>query len=205
MRRISSALVVLLSASAAYADSPPTDHIVIDVITVNGTGCPPNTAAVTMSPDNTEFTISYSAYTAQVGVGASSIDFRKNCNLNLLVHVPSGFTYEIASVKYRGVASLAAGATGLVRETFFFQGQTPFPFPARRFSGSFSGDWEFTDNVTETTTPPLCGPLRNLNINTELRVDIGTSDPTTTTSFITMDSIDGAITTTYRFQWRRCP
>jgi len=69
MWRISTALVVLFAASWAYADSPPTDRIIIDVITVNGTGCPAGTAAVSVLPDNTGFTLSYAAYTAQVGVG----------------------------------------------------------------------------------------------------------------------------------------
>ena len=205
MWRISSALVILFSASLVHADPPPTDRIVVDVITVNGTGCPANTAAVAVSPDNTNFTVSYAAYTAQVGVGTSSRDFRKNCNLNLLVHVPSGFTYRIPAANYRGFASLAAGATGVARGRWFFQGQTPGPFRERRLSGPLSDDWEFTDNVIETTAPLPCGQVRNLNINTELQVDAGTSDPTTTSSLITMDSTDGAITTTYFFDWRQCP
>jgi hypothetical protein len=46
-----------------------------------------------------------------------------------------------------------------------------------------------------------CGERRNLNINTELRVSKGTS---TDASFLTMDSIDGSIETTYHFAWRAC-
>jgi len=203
MWRVSSALVVLLSASATYADSPPTDRIVIDVITENGTGCPAHTAAIAVSPDNTEFTVSYAAYTAQVGVGARSIDFRKNCNLNLFVHVPPGFTYTIASTEHRGFASLATGASALVRTSHFFQGETPPPFLQHRLSGPYLDDWDFLESVITFPATPSCA-RRNLNIRTEVEVNAGTSDPTTTTSFVTMDSADGVTTQTYRFEWRQC-
>jgi hypothetical protein len=46
--------------------------------------------------------------------------------------------------------------------------------------------------------------LRNLNINTELRVSAGTSNPATTTSFLAMDSTDGDINTVYHFHWEHC-
>jgi uncharacterized protein DUF4360 len=50
-----------------------------------------------------------------------------------------------------------------------------------------------------------CGVLRNLNINTELRAMAGKSNTATTTSFISMDSTDGAINTVYHFAWAQCP
>src|SRR5689334_5226828 len=114
------ALAIPMSGSPASAlpdwnEPVPPDKIVIDVATVNGTGCPAGTAAVAVSHDNTAFTVTYSQYTAKVGVGAGPTDFRMNCQLNLKVHVPQGFTYGIASADYRGFASLAKGATSLER------------------------------------------------------------------------------------------
>jgi len=206
MLKIASGLVVVSwFASSAYADPPPTDHIVIDVITVNGSGCPAGTAAVAVSLDNTAFTVTYSNYLAQVGVGSIPTDFRKNCQLNILVHVPMGFTYAIASANYRGFASLAAGATGLERANYFFQGQAPTSFIQHPFAGPMADDWQSTDttDLAALVFAP-CGVQRNLNINTELRVSAGTSDPTKTTSFMTMDSTDGQITTTYHFAWMQC-
>lgn len=206
MKKIGSGVVLLLLlSSSAYADPPPSDHIVIDVITVNGSGCPAGTAAVAVSPDNTAFTVTYSAYLAQVGVGATATDFRKNCQLNLLVHVPQGFTYAIAQANYRGFASLASGATALERASYFFQGQTPTAAIDHPFSGPFEDDWETTDStdLAALVFAP-CGMQRNLNVNTELRVAAGTSDTKKTTSFMAMDSTDGAITTTYHFAWMQC-
>jgi hypothetical protein len=197
--------MMLLFASSAYADAPPTDHIVIDVITVNGSGCPAGTAAIAVSPDNTAFTVTYSNYLAQVGVGAAPTDFRKNCQLNLLVHVPQGFTYAIAAANYRGFASLAAGTTASERAGYFFQGQAPTATIIHNFTTPMLDDWQTTDttDLAALVFAP-CGMQRNLNINTELRVAAGTSDPTKTTSFVSMDSTDGAITTTYHFAWMQC-
>ncbi|MEU0276668.1 DUF4360 domain-containing protein, partial [Streptomyces sp. NPDC006307] len=101
------------SAATTRAIVAPPDKIVIEVATVNGSGCPLGTAAVAVAPDNTAFTVTYSDYLAQVGVGAEPTDFRKNCQLNLVVHVPQGFTYAVASADYRGYASLAAGASAV--------------------------------------------------------------------------------------------
>jgi hypothetical protein len=49
-----------------------------------------------------------------------------------------------------------------------------------------------------------CGVQRNLNVNTELRVSAGTSDPTSTTSFMVMDSTDGSLSTVYHLTWMQC-
>ena len=203
------ALIVTLGSPASarsWPTTPPPDKIIIDVVTVNGSGCKPGTAAVAVSPDNTAFTVTYSEFLAQVGVGSTPTDFRKNCQLNLLVHVPQGFTYAISETDYRGFAHLERGASGQEKANYYFQGDqqtTPVSHP---LNGPYDEDWQFTDknDVAQLVYLP-CGETRNFNINTELRVSGGTSDTTKTTSFIAMDSTDGAITTTYHFAWKECP
>src|SRR4051794_19313994 len=126
---------------------PPTDRIVIDVVTVNGSGCPAGTAAVAVSPDNTAFTVTYSAYTAMVGVGATTLDARKNCQLNIVVHVPTGFTYAIGQVDYRGYAEVVPGATVTERANYYFQGQSQTVYASHTFKGPLADDWQATDEV----------------------------------------------------------
>ncbi len=185
---------------------PPNAQITIEVITVNGSGCPAGTAAVAVSPDNTAFTVTYSEYLAQVGVGAKPTDFRKNCQLNLKVQVPQGFTYAISQTDYRGFAHLETGAMATERANYYFQGSSVTSYIAHPLVGPLDDNWQATDIVD---VPLLvyapCGELRNLNINTELRVAAGTSDPTKTTSFVSMDSTDGSLSTVYHFAWRQCP
>ena len=202
----------LLSAAPAQAKiiflpvPPPTDKIVIDVVTVNGTGCPPGSAAVAVSLDNEAFTVTYSVYTALVGVGSTSTDWRKNCQISLVVHVPAGFTYAIAQTDYRGFADLKQGATGLERANYYFQGQSPTAYMQHTIPTLTQDDWQFTDttDIAALVYAP-CGAQRNFNINTELRVNAGSSDVKKQTSFVTMDSTDGSLSTKYHFAWAQCP
>jgi len=195
-------------ATAGSSDEfvPPPDKIVIDVVTVNGSGCKPGTAAVAVSPDNTAFTVTYSEYLAQVGVGSKPTDFRKNCQLNLRVHVPQGFTYAISQVDYRGFASLAKGASAISRANYYFQGSSQTAHRQYQINGPLEDSWQDTDKIPfDQLVWKKCGEERNININTELRVNKGTSDPKKTTSFVTMDSTDGSIKTIYHFSWKKCP
>jgi hypothetical protein len=201
---LGSALMGSSSASVVVTD-PPDDKIVIDLVSVIGSGCPQGTTAVAVSPDNTAFTVTYSDYLAQVGVGAKPTDWRKNCQLNIIVHVPQGFTYAIASVDYRGFAALQPGSYVIQRAGYYFQGSPETHYTQNRFDGPKEDNWQKTD-VTglDALVYAPCGELRNFNINTELRVYAGSSDPKTTTSFFTIDSVDGELETTYHFAWKKC-
>ncbi|USX52457.1 DUF4360 domain-containing protein [Lentzea sp. HUAS12] len=200
---LASAIVI---PPGAPNETPPPGHITIDIVTVNGSGCPAGTAAVAVSEDNKAFTVTYSDYLAQVGVGARPTDFRKNCQLNLRVNVPQGFTYGIAQADYRGFAHLERGAYAIQKANYYFQGMSQNDSAQHRYNGPHSDDWQATDTteVAAIVYSP-CGEKRNFNINTELRVYPGTSNTATTTSFVSMDSTDGAIDTTYRFSWKTCP
>ncbi|MBQ0985661.1 DUF4360 domain-containing protein [Streptomyces sp. F63] len=192
-------------ATPPYFTDVPTDKMIITVATVNGSGCPAGTAAVAVSEDNTAFTVTYSDYLAMVGVGAKPTDFRKNCQLNLAMQVPQGFTYAIAKVDYRGYAYLEDGASAMQKASYYFQGASNTDSRQEQFAGPLDDNWQ----VTHTTELPAlvwapCGEIRNFNINTELRVNAGTSDTKETTSLMTMDSTDGSVDTTYQMAWKRC-
>lgn len=184
---------------------PPTERITIELVTVNGSGCPAGTAAVAASLDNTSFTVTYSDYLAVVGVGASSTDFRKNCQLSVQIHAPQGFTYAIAQADYRGFAHLEDGATGLQRASYYFMGESATVPVSHSFKGPYSDNFQTTDitDVASLVFAP-CGETKNVNINTELRVSAGTSDPTKTTSFMAMDSTDANVSTVYHLAWEQC-
>ena len=203
-------LTTALPAHAASSpsggfDDPPPDKIIIKVATVNGSGCPQGTTAVAVSEDNTAFTVTYSDYLAQVGGNSDPTAFRKNCQLNLVVHVPQGFTYAIASADYRGFASLQSGASAMQRASYYFQGSPQTAYRNHSYSGPLNDNWQATDSTdwAQLVWAP-CGVQRNFNINTELRVSAGTSSPDKV-SFMTMDSTDGDISTVYHLAWKECP
>ncbi|BAL87822.1 hypothetical protein AMIS_26020 [Actinoplanes missouriensis 431] len=200
------AALAATAVPAAAAPAPlPVDKMVIDVVAANGSGCPLGTADVTVSPDNKAFTVTYSEFTAQVGVGARPLDFRKNCQLALNVDVPQGFTYAIARTDYRGFVRLEKGASATQSSFYYFQGDLQTHKTRHDFTGPADGDWQRTDTIGISSVSFLpCGERRFLNVNTELRVNAGWSDRKKTTSFLTMDSTDGNLDTVYHVAWRKC-
>ncbi|GAB2868818.1 DUF4360 domain-containing protein [Lentzea nigeriaca] len=198
------AALFTLSSAPAHADTIPSDRVTIDVVTVNGSGCRQGTAEVIVSSDNTSFWVIYSDYLAQAGKGASATDFRKNCQLNLQVNIPQGFTYGIAEATYAGFAHLERGATGNQWVNYYFQGQSANNVKKQTFAGPYDDNWSVTHRTefADIVYAP-CGEKRNLNVNSALRVDKGTSD-TNTNSFMTMDYQRGEVRTLFHFSWKRC-
>jgi hypothetical protein len=200
---------LLLASLAGPMQAPAVpfsaDKITIDVVSANGSGCPADTAVVDVSPDGTAFTVTYSQYTAQVGVGAEPTDFRKNCQLGLNVHIPQGYTFAITEADYRGFSDLAPGAIGYETANYYFQGNQQTTRIQHKLTASGERYWQTKDTVgIAARVYRKCGELRNLNINTELRVSAGKSNPKKTTSFVTMDSTDGNINTVYHLAWKKC-
>jgi hypothetical protein len=198
------ALALPLLPGAAFADdsAPPTSRITLDVVTVNGSGCPAGTATVTMLSDNTGFRINYTAFRAEDGGTADPTSIRKNCQVNLNVHIPGGFTFAVAKADYWGKLHLESGATALERSNYYYQGSSDNNYVEHSFSGPSDGTWHAIDvtEAAELVYAP-CGAVRNLNINTELRVDAGTS---TAKSYISMRASDGDVYTIVNFAWKTC-
>ncbi|MCB5164690.1 DUF4360 domain-containing protein [Streptomyces bambusae] len=193
------------TAGTTTLPTPP-DKIVLELVTVNGSGCPEGTTTVDVAPDNTAFTVTYSDYLARIGPGSPATEFRKNCQLSLRAHVPGGFTYAIVKADYRGYAFIQPGANAVERAGYYFQGMPQTSQRSHRFDGPYDDNWQATDETeySELIWAP-CGEKRNFNINTELRVNAGTSNPATQTSFMTMDSTDGSVSTVYHVAWKECP
>ena len=199
---------MILSALVAPVDSPatsvPTEKITLDIKTINGSGCPAGTATASadVASDNTSFTVHYTNFTAKAGGGASALDARKNCQINVLVHVPQGFTYAIDSAAYRGYAHIESGASALEQANYYFTGTSPTARVRHTFPGPFQGVWRAVDTTDEADLVfSPCGESRNLNINAELRADAGTSSGAT---FIEMDSEHASVDTIYHFAWKTC-
>ncbi|MFC7528252.1 DUF4360 domain-containing protein [Actinoplanes sp. GCM10030250] len=210
LRTITAAVAMLGTlgvASPSQAGPPPVpdDMMIIDVVKANGSGCPDESAAITVADDNKAFTVTYSEYTAQVGPKSGPLDFRKNCQLALDIKVPSGFTFAVATADYRGFASLRGGSWAEQNASYYFQGYSQTTRTKHTFKGPLEDNWQRTDQVGIASLNFLkCGDRRFLNINTELRVNRGSSDSTKYTSFISMDSTDASINTVYRVVWKKC-
>jgi len=196
------ALSLLAAPAPTELSAVPSDNIVIDVQTVNGSGCPAGTATASAKSDNTAFTVSYDNFLAQAGGSANATDSRKNCQINLLVRVPQGFTFAIAKAEYQGHAALQAGASGLQLAHYYFTGQSANAESSHSFDGPLSATWRAVDTASALIYAP-CGAATNLNINAELRVDAGKSS-SDKASVMAMDSTRGSVRTLFNLSWKQC-
>jgi hypothetical protein len=187
------------SGAAAIA-TVPDGNITVEVVAANGSGCAPGTATVIADSDKTGFRIKYYDFVAEAGGYADPTDRRKNCQIGVLVTFPAGWTFAIAEADYRGRARLHPGATALQRTNYYWQGSSQNSSTEESFAGPRYGFWA-TEDVAPVLVYVPCGKQRVLNINTELRVDGGTSRRT---SSMSMKSSEGDVDTLFNFSWTRC-
>lgn len=189
------------TGSAADTEAAvPDAAITVEVVAANGSGCPPGTLRATGNADRTGFRIRYTSFVAEAGGGVDVTDRRKNCQAAVLVTVPPGWTFAIATAEYRGRARLDAGATALHRTNYYWQGSSENNQVDHPLAGPLSGVWRAEDRDYALVYKP-CGEERVLNINTEVRVDEGTSSRRNT---ISMSGSEGDVDTLFNFAWRRC-
>jgi hypothetical protein len=196
------AVPVAGSSAQAAGVTPPSGNITVDVVTLNGSGCPLGSAVVKMQSDNTGFKVVYSEYLATTGPKLAATEARKNCQLNLLVHIPSGFTFAVEKTEYRGWAGLAKGAVGIQDANYYFQGESASATVSHTFNGPLTGMWK-TQDVAAVLAYAPCGATRNLNVNTSLRVDQGSADASSV-NFMTMRSQTTDVWTLFNLAWKKC-
>jgi hypothetical protein len=194
-------LTLSLSTPAhAEAAAVPDGNVTVEVIAANGSGCAPGTATVIADSDKSGFRIRYHDFVAEAGGSADPTDRRKNCQVGVLVTVPAGWTFAIAEADYRGRARLHAGASALQRTNYYWQGSSANNSSDETFSGPFHGYWATRDVAPALIYTP-CSEQKVLNVNTELRVDAGSSGAR---SSMSMRSSEGDVDTLFNFSWIRC-
>ena len=190
MLNMAAAALVALSALVP-ADTAEEPAPVLEVVTVNGSGCRAGDADV--ETNGRTFTIGYHEFLARAGGGSSPIDMRKNCQVNLRVNVSDGWTYALAWTSYAGYTHLQSGATALHRVNTYLQGMSQTEYVNHAFTGPFSDDWEthYRPDISQIQWSP-CGSPRNININAEVRVNLGSADPDRL-NFAIVESSRGAV------------
>jgi len=197
------ALALVGAASSVAATAAPQGFNITDLV-VNGSGCPAGSAQYVLSADHTSVTVTFSQYQASVGPGIPITQNRQNCQLTLAVNVPSGFTFGIAAVDYRGYYQLDNKVTADQQATYYFQGQLAQATAHSTLTGAIEGnDYTFRDefDLASTVLAP-CGAKTVLNINSQLRANNGANP--SGSGFITDDSIDATLTQVFNFNWQTC-
>ncbi len=195
------ALLFSTVAASAFADAPA--YVRVRSISYAGSGCPAGSVASNTSPDRQAFTLLFDQYIAEVGPGVPFREKRKNCQVNLDLDFPQGWSYSIFSVDYRGYEALERGVKAAQQSSYYFQGQGSTAVLKTIMVGPTDQNFTIRDTLgLEALVWSPCGAQRALNINTQLTVD--NSRASWSHGLITTDSIDGQLKLLYGIQWTRC-
>ncbi len=188
-------------SSAAHADAPA--YVRVRSISYAGSGCPAGSVAGNTSPDRQAFTLLFDQYVAEVGPGVPFNQKRKNCQINVDLDFPQGWSYSILTVDYRGYVALEGGVKGAQQSSYYFQGQGSTATLKTNMFGPIDQNYQIRDTLgLSAVVWSPCGAQRALNINSQLTVDNAGS--ASRHGLLTTDSIDGQLHLVYGIQWQRC-
>ena len=210
-------------AGVAMADSPDADEVYIKNLVTGGSGCPNGTVTESISDDRQAFTLIFDEFYAEVYDG-KKMDTRF-CQINLTLHVPSGWQYSLATFDYRGYAYLEEGAAATQRASYYFTGDgqtTTFQTAIEHDGYDFDDIYQISDTIGMASVVwSPCGAERALNVKTQLQLTNKyhpRNNPDAyhkrrnrrgvkgAYGYMSTDSADGHIEQVIRFGlwWRRC-
>lgn len=184
-------------AIIAGADEAMDDVQIYGVI-YGGNGCPGGTAHVLLTPDRTQLTILFDAYSAEPQA-PQTLD-RRSCNIAVSLRVPPGFSVGLWNLDYRGYYSIPWRGAGELSAEYFFAGSVG-PLLSHRFPSGNSGNFLVRHSVPFVSWS-RCGEDVLVRSNTGIlarRPVFGTE-----TALVSVDSIDARGVIIFHLNWRRC-
>jgi Domain of unknown function (DUF4360) len=193
MKRLNAILTSLLVTTASIATSmTPASAAQVEIMnaTYGGSGCPSNSASVSVSPDGQELTILFDKFTV---LGNDPMQSRKNCSLSIPIRVPQGFQISLYDADYRGY--VAPNTSASLRSEYFFAGSRGPTF-IRNINGETN--YNVRDSLaTVANVWSACGDSVNMRVNASLSARGA--------GMATLDSFDLAHRgLVYHVQYRTC-
>lgn len=208
---LAAAMLAPGQASARPGPVRAADQVFIKQVTYGGSGCTTNDSVSELDDVNQDgfpdqFSIFYFNYIAHSGPGTNASDWRKNCNINVILHLPQGFQFSIFQAHYAGFTTLPFGISGTQTSTYTFVFHPGSATLHSTWHGPIQQNYDFTDTLRfESLVWSPCGLEAPLNIRTQIFLSGSTqqliSDPS---ALITTDEIDGRVKQIFGFQWRAC-
>lgn len=175
-------ILTLLAALPVAAQSPNPNLPYIQSISYGGTGCPQGSVAQSFNPERVEATLMFDRYIASTGPIIPLTEARKNCQINVNLHVPSTPSSTCLSTDYSGYLQLPASSTATQGAIYYSQGgqvadnNTPYQGPvAKDYVDSDDVSLEFDGGASVVP----------VNINSQIRID-GTGSAQATTDSVTI-------------------
>mgnify|MGYP003347675371 CR=1 FL=1 len=102
-------LLLLLAASAVWAQTPNPAQPYILSVSYGGTGCPQGSVGSSFTNDRTAFTLVLDSFIASSGPNIPITEKTKSCTLNVNLHLPPGHSIWAQTSTAKGYAQMPAG------------------------------------------------------------------------------------------------
>jgi hypothetical protein len=192
-----------LSALQVPANTPDPSKIYLKSITPIGHGCRSDSSQAWVSADGEVFTVTFSEYLLELT--PADRDKTIDCQLNIGVHVPNGYSTAVTAFTYQGYARLDLGVTASQSAAYSWHGRISTMKEARReVTGPLDSSYTITDNVNARSLAldflPCDGQSRNLVVRTSLTLTQALSRKRY--GYINMSSADAQTNRRASFQFR---
>lgn len=191
------------------AAGPDPSKPFVETITYGGSGCPQGTVGQSISDDRTVFTLIFDSFVASSGPGIPSTETKKNCQINVSLRLPRGFSAWVETTTRRGYAQLSAGLSADLKATYNLskpaskgegeengdESGVSERSSETRIKGPVAKDYAVADGHDYAATNGCDGaPLQNRTLRVNLTESL--TGAANLPGQITTDSIDGKIVTT---------
>jgi hypothetical protein len=158
--------------------------------------------STSIAPDRQIFTLIFDKYYATMGPGIGIEQNRKNCQINVALRFPKGWSFSVFSSQFRGYVQMDKGIHGQHVSTWYFSGQTQQVKIQSDFYGPADRDYLTNDSVGVTAWSP-CGMSAMLNVNSQVRMfnEGGARDAY---GLLTNDSQDNKFEHKLGIRWKSC-
>lgn len=146
-------------------------------------GCPEGSYSVVNSPDGTSLSILFDAFAVSSGAE------QKQCNLQVPLLLPEGYSLGVYRVDYRGYANLARKEESELTVDYQLGPRNKGRRFQRKIKGETDDDFLFTENIGAGLMKRIgCGEAAVLDVSVRLTLAAsGQSE-----AMATLDSADGA-------------
>lgn len=202
-------MITMVTLNAA-AEGP--GGVSVRGIRAYGQGCPIGSAAATVSPDGRSFSLLLDNYAATVEPGGRPT-IRRDCDIEVDLDIPAGWSFAVVAADYRGFVDIAAGSLAQHRVLYTFDKRQRLPgegydfsFQGTEFRGPRTEEYNIHHEIGIGQAPrSSCsfGDVKTLFLNTLLTARAMRGRGETTS--ISLDSVDGQLAAQrYRLAWFRC-
>lgn len=182
-----------------FSLSGHSESLSLGIPTARGTGCPRNTVGAALSPDQSQLSLLFDAYTVEVRE-KNALE-RKACAIRIPVKVSKGVRFSILRLDFRGYNSLPKNAQAALAVDYSL-GPSHFRPNRSFFRGELDAEYRITDTLSwnELHWTP-CG--RDVELHVDSSVIVRTNNRGEQ-ALSTLDTADLSSAMKYQISLRKC-